>query len=172
MNQHYRNVGISFTLAHVDDIWNPTWARGYDELGMKNKLRRGGYADLNIYFVASIPGGAADGSKAAGFCYLPIPRRLDSWELVLDGCVLIAQEVPGVEGWTGRDMAATHEVGHYLGLYHIFESGNRGELRCSPGDDVDDTYPQEEPSHYNTRPTVWACDGWQRSNMYNFMDYS
>ncbi|KAK9443268.1 metalloprotease 1 precursor [Metarhizium brunneum] len=145
MNRHYRNVGISFTLADVDEEWNPAWAHGYDEL-------------------------------VAGFCYLPIPRRLDWWELVLDGCVVIAREVPMVEGWTGRDMAATHPVGHYLGLYHTFESGNRGERRCFPGDDIDDdiddAYPQEIPSYDNPQPIVRACGGRQRSNMYNFMDYS
>ncbi|KID72738.1 Extracellular metalloprotease 1 [Metarhizium brunneum] len=172
MNQHYRNVGISFTLADVDKTRHPRWAYGYDEFAMKENLRKGGYADLNMYFVASIPGGAAGGSRTYGICYYPIPRQLQFVEFIRDGCTVIAQSVPGVDGWVKQNHIATHEVGHYLGLYHTFEWGNWGERICSPGDDVGDTYPQEQPSHYNTRPMVWACRGWQRSNMYNFMDYS
>ncbi|EXU97582.1 peptidase M43 family protein [Metarhizium robertsii] len=170
--QQYRYVGISFTLADVSYTRNTQWAYGYDEIRMKYYLRRGGYADLNMYFIASFPGEERYGPRTFGICYYPIPRQLEYVEFIRDGCTVIAQSVPGVEGWVNQNHIATHEVGHYLGLYHTFESGNWGERRCFPGDDIDDTYPQEEPSRDDPRPKVWACGGWRRSNMYNFMDYS
>ncbi|KID83928.1 metalloprotease 1 [Metarhizium guizhouense ARSEF 977] len=172
MNEHYRNAGISFTLDSVSYTRNFHWAHGFDELGMKHNLRQGGYADLNMYFVAPIPSGSADGSRTLGVCYLPIPRQLEDLEFINDGCTLTAQSVPGVEGWIHKDFVATHEVGHYLGLYHTFEKGVWGQRMCFPGDDVEDTYPQEGPSYNSLDQMVWACGGWQQSNTFNFMDYS
>ncbi|KAK3393266.1 hypothetical protein B0H63DRAFT_516458 [Podospora didyma] len=42
--------GITFTLQDTERIVNETWAKGIDELGMKNKLRKGTYGALNLYF--------------------------------------------------------------------------------------------------------------------------
>ncbi|KAJ6447180.1 DNA replication complex GINS protein psf2 [Purpureocillium lavendulum] len=53
-NEGYAPAGITHTLDGVDYTKNQAWAFGADEMGMKAKLRKGGYSDLNVYFVAQI----------------------------------------------------------------------------------------------------------------------
>jgi len=62
----------------------------------------------------------------------------------------------------------THEVGHWLGLYHTFENG------CSaPGDSVDDTPFVAEPN-FGCPGSVDSCpnDGQGNDLVNNFMDYT
>ena len=60
---------------------------------------------------------------------------------------------------------ATHEVGHWLGLRHIWGDGN-----CSVDDFCEDT-PPTDGAHFNCPNTGTACDG-QRAMVSNFMDYT
>ncbi|WP_223034610.1 M43 family zinc metalloprotease [Hanstruepera marina] len=62
----------------------------------------------------------------------------------------------------GRTM--THEVGHYLGLYHTFQGG------CTaPGDEVDDT-PAVQSPNFGCPPNNITCGS--RDMVENYMDYS
>lgn len=178
MNRYFSRSGISFTYAKTDYTRHPVWARGEDQMGMKRQLRQGGYTDLNLYYMAVIPGPAADGSPSAGICYLPVPRDgpVMGDELARDGCMMLAQTAPGAQPRYPSDMTTTHEVGHWLGLLHTFEGD-----ACGAGDTIQDTYPQQEPTHrcdqfqfkFNDgRPAVQACGWWYSSNMLNLMDYS
>ena len=74
----------------------------------------------------SIPGGGS------------IDRKL------LDGIILDYATVgnPSSSPYYNKGRALTHEVGHWLGLFHLYHFGD-SPIPCTPGDFVADTPPQE-----------------------------
>jgi hypothetical protein len=98
-----------------------------------------------------------------------------------------ASEAGGVEDgvvmlWTavGRDApigppydqgrTLTHEVGHYLGLYHTFQDGCAGGSQYDNGDLIADTVREQQP-HFGCSPGASACGGGSNP-IDNYMDYS
>jgi len=63
----------------------------------------------------------------------------------------------------GRTM--THEVGHYLGLYHTFQGG------CTGGDQVSDTPPVASPN-FGCATGTDSCNDGTLDMVENYMDYS
>lgn len=125
---------------------------------MKSELRRGSYADLNLYFLTSL-------NDVLGYCYFPVASPSDS-DVTQDGCSILASTVPGgtAEGYNlGR--TATHEVGHWLGLFHTFQGG------CADDDKVADTPAQESPSS-GCPVGRDSCPGGGPDPIHNYMDYS
>jgi hypothetical protein len=77
-----------------------------------------------------------------------------------------------------RSVVLSHELGHYLNLYHIWGGNNVPEfyylpvgqsVNCAIGDEVDDTPATVGWSNCNLNGT--SCDG-QLDNVQNFMDYA
>jgi len=65
---------------------------------------------------------------------------------------------------------ATHEVGHYLGLFHIW--GNSPFDSCSDDDEVDDTPMQRGPNGSTPTFPSHSCAGQPNGDMFmNYMDY-
>ncbi|CAI8934864.1 zinc metalloprotease [Chryseobacterium sp. IT-36CA2] len=117
---------------------------------------------LNIWIVGYMPDPLGDILGYATF-----PEDAGTWK---DGVVIAAPYM----GKTGDSSAfnlgrtATHEVGHYLGLRHIW-----GDTNC--GDDlIADTPTQTTSNSGNpTYPLYNTCYGVKRSVMFmNYMDYS
>jgi hypothetical protein len=105
-----------------------------EQIDMKNALRQGDEKTLNIYTV-----GFTDFPGLLGYSTFPSDCSENPMD---DGVVVLYSSLPNgsVDGYNlGR--TSTHEVGHWVGLYHPFQGG------CSePGDYVDDTPAEAGPS--------------------------
>lgn len=125
LNQAFAPIGTSFRLAIVDRTINPAWSNGDNEQTMKEALRRGGSADLNIYLMNDL-------GRETGDTTFPWDYRANP---VMDGCSILYTTMPGGSyPRYNKGITLVHEVGHWLGLYNTFEGG------CDDlGDYVDDT---------------------------------
>ncbi|MDS1270503.1 zinc metalloprotease [Lipingzhangella sp. LS1_29] len=154
------DTGFRFSLREVtrttDDAWFHRFAA--NEREVKRELRVGGPEVLNIY--STRLGAGVLGRSTFPQDYAERPYN--------DGVVIDHRSVPG-GAHTNFDLGhtATHEVGHWLGLFHTFQNG------CAyPGDYVADT-PYERiqatgcPEGRNTCPHRWGTDP-----VHNFMNYS
>jgi len=159
---------FNFVNAGVDRTENPAWyGVGYgtaEETDMKTSLRQGDATALNIYF-------ANLGDGLLGWATFPSDYEAQP---NMDGVVILNSSIPGGAATPYNEGdTATHEVGHWLGLYHTFQEG------CSaPGDLVKDTPRVAEPNFGAPAPgSVDSCpsDAGQAARpdlVENFMDYT
>jgi hypothetical protein len=171
LNNDYAASGVSFILKGVDHTVNKAWATGKNAtniLAMKKALRKGDYKTLNVYFRTDL-GLSADGNRLLGQCTFPVPSPQLSTALSLDGCMLLHSTVPGgtVPG-SNLGKTATHEVGHWFGLFHTFE----GESCTGNGDYVSDT-PAQATATRGCPTRKDSCPGQPgMDSVSNYMDYS
>jgi hypothetical protein len=162
MNAHYSGSGFSFSLASTTRTLNTNWFNNANlgnsyQTAMKTALHTGGANTLNVYTV-----GFTDGTL--GYATFPWSYSGNPTD---DGVVILHSSVPGGSTTNyNQGKTLTHEVGHWLGLYHVFQGGCSGS-----GDYVSDTPPQSTatsgcPSSQN------SCSGGGVDSIHNYMDYS
>jgi hypothetical protein len=162
MNSAFAPHSISFVLKGTDRTINSNWASDGNETQMKTALRKGGYSALNLYFLKSVGGNL-------GYCYFPTNASPGSSTFIRDGCSVLSSTVPGGSS-TNYNLGhtATHEVGHWFGLFHTFQ----GSSCTGAGDSVSDTPQQLSPTSgcpvgRDSCPSAAGLDP-----IRNYMDYS
>jgi len=163
LNNAYASQGWSFSLVSTDSTNNNTWytcSGGSCESQMKSALRQGTADDLNIYL--NNMGGGLLGWATFPSSYASQPT--------MDGVVVLTASLPGGSAAPyNLGDTATHEVGHWMGLYHTFQGG------CTKNNDLVADTPAERSPAYGCPVGRNSCAGSRypgNDPITNFMDYT
>ncbi|GAA1476005.1 zinc metalloprotease [Nocardioides aestuarii] len=149
------DTSFTFSLAGTDRYYNNTWHRDGASAKYRKATRQGGAGALNIWLV--------------DFSYLGIATF--PWDFArnpgVDGIRVHWDSLPGgsIANYNLGE-TATHEAGHWLGLYHTFQGG------CTAtNDEVADT-PAQGSATNGCPAGRDSCSLPGLDPIHNYMDYS
>jgi hypothetical protein len=155
LNSSFSETGYSFNLVSTQRYNNTTWHRDNQSAHYRTLTRKGGANALNIWLVDF---------KFLGIATFP-------WDYArkgeIDGIRVHYDSLPG-GSITNFNLGetATHEAGHWLGLYHTFQGG------CTElNDEVQDTPAQSSPTSGCPEGRD-SCPLPGLDPIHNYMDYS
>ncbi|WP_426244066.1 zinc metalloprotease [Nocardioides sp. LHG3406-4] len=149
------NTGFTFSLVGTYRYNNNTWNRDGASAKYRSQTRKGGPNALNIWLV--------------DFSYLGIATF--PWDYAknpsIDGIRVQYSSLPGGSSTNfNLGETATHEAGHWLGLYHTFQGG------CTTtNDSVADT-PAQGSASSGCPAGRDSCSLPGTDPIHNYMDYS
>ena len=172
----YANVGFEFKLAKKDPNGNCTTGitRTYSTLtnnadnNVKSLIMWDPTKYLNIWVVNTISFGAG------GYSYLPcgVPQNIE-------GVVILNTQFGSIGKSNGGNFSArslTHEIGHYMGLPHVWGGSNTpgDPANCGMDDGIADTPNTVGSTGFSCNTNVYSCDpnAARPDNVQNYMDYS
>ncbi|MCB9234744.1 MAG: PKD domain-containing protein [Bacteroidia bacterium] len=173
---------VEFCLATIDPNGNPTngitrnfysgspYSQNYVENTIKPATSWDPTQYMNIW-VCNVSGGVL------GYAYLPSSAPISGLPGAVaankDGVVLLYSSIgrPPANTFGGPynlGRTATHEVGHFLGLHHVWESLSCGGCTAGCDDYCNDT-PNQNSANFGCPSNPVSCSS---ADMYqNFMDY-
>ncbi|KAH9077473.1 Metalloprotease [Lactarius deliciosus] len=163
LNDGFAHTGLSFKLVDVTRTVNADWFNNVgpyttQQTAMKKSLRKGCAAELNLYSVGFTS------SQLLGYTTFPFSYSKNPKD---DGVVFLYSSVPGGTAEPFNEgKTVTHEVGHWVGLYHTFQGGCEGS-----GDFVRDT-PAEAGPAFGCPIGSDTCSSSGVDPIHNYMDYS
>jgi len=151
------DTGFTFTLAGVDRFYNDKWHIDQQSNQYRRLTRQGGADALNIWLVE--------------FAYLGIATF--PWDYGssgdIDGIRVLWSSLPGgTETNYNLGETATHEAGHWFGLFHVFQGGCK---ESQGGDGVADT-PAQSVATNGCPEGQDSCPSEGLDSIHNYMDYS
>ena len=149
------NTGFTFTLAGIDRFNNTNWHQDKQSKTYRSRTRQGGANALNMWLV--------------NFNYLGVATF--PWDYAsnpgVDGVRVQYTSLPGGSA-TNYNLGetATHEAGHWLGLYHTFQGG------CTPSNDQVSDTPAQGSATNGCPAGRDSCALAGLDPIHNYMDYS